>query len=209
MNLLKYHWNSFMANPWRPKYLYIILATNIIGSIYGYYWYAEQLASTPKYLWLFIPDSPLSTTLFAVVLALSLAGLQSLLLSLAAFAGCIKYGIWAVIMITEFWLKGGDVEFEVAMLWISHMGMAAQGVIYFYKPGAPGSIGGFHSPLRGWGGALAFLAAWMFLNDFFDYGLGIYPYLYYYGQEYLAMVSAFSLSAVIMAFVILYFRRFK
>ena len=47
-------------------------------------------------LWPFVPDSPLSTTLFSLVLVLYLLGKKSSLLSLLAGAFLVKYGLWAV-----------------------------------------------------------------------------------------------------------------
>ncbi|MFZ5652625.1 MAG: DUF1405 domain-containing protein [Bacillota bacterium] len=189
--LLKYHWNSFLDNPWQYRYVILLLAVNIPGTAYGYYWYSGQLASTPRELWLFVPDSPLSTTLFSAVLALSLFGCRSPFLSVLAFAGCIKYGLWAVIIISHFWGTGGDIEFKVSMLWVSHLGMAAQGMIYLRADGpvTPPVIAG--------------TALWMFINDFLDYRLEIHPYLYDPGQFFLAGYSASVLSGL-MLFLLLF-----
>jgi uncharacterized membrane protein YpjA len=195
MNIIKHHWNSLLNNPWQAKYVVPILAVNSIGSVYGYYWYAGQLASTAKKLWLFVPDSPLATTLFTAVLVLSLAGFRSVLLSVVAFTACIKYGLWAVIVISDFWIGGGGIHFEEAMLWVSHMGMAAQGMVYL-RPvlsGLARQAGGREA------GLVAAAACWMFLNDFMDYYLGIYPYLYVQDQEFLASVSAVALSVALLA----------
>ncbi len=181
------HWRSFMRDPWRPEYVVPLLLINMAGSIYGYYWYAGQLSSTVKKLWLFVPDSPMATTLFAAVLLFSLMGRRNAFLGLIAFTACIKYGLWAVIVIGDFWAGGGSIRFTESMLWVSHLGMAVQGVIYL-KVRPPGSSLGFSRP------ALPGVAAWMLLNDFMDYRLGIHPYLYVPGQELLAGVSAVALS---------------
>lgn len=193
---LKNNWNSFLENPWQRRYVILLLAVNIPGSVYGYYWYAGQLEATPKSLWLFVPDSPLSTTLFAVVLALSLLGRRNIVLSLVAFTGSIKYGLWAVIIIVHYWATGGNVEFKVVMLLVSHLGMAAQGFIYLRATGPviPPVIAG--------------TTLWMFINDFLDYSLGIYPYLYQSGQLLLARFSAVVLSGL-MVFLILFTQRKK
>lgn len=197
---LRQQWKSFLTNPWQPRYLLLILAVNIPGSIYGYYWYAEQLASTPGRLLLFVPDSPLATTLLSIALIFALLGYRNQFLSLLAFAGCIKYGLWAAVVITDFWLRGGPVGWETVLLWFSHLGMAAEGVIYMR---AGSSV---FCP-RGMARAAAGVSAWMLLNDFMDYSLGVHPYLYYYGQEPIAEASAWGLSAAVIIYVFIIYRK--
>ncbi|MCL6612492.1 MAG: DUF1405 domain-containing protein [Peptococcaceae bacterium] len=205
MNRISCLWRSFVKDPWQAGYAVPLLLVNAAGSAYGYYWYSGQLARTARELWLFVPDSPLATTMFAGVLALSLLGYGNAYLNLLALTANIKYGLWAVIVISDFWAGGGSVRFAEAMLWVSHLGMAAQGVIYlraclFGTPPGPG---------RGVAGrALAVTAVWMLLNDFLDYCLGIYPYLYEPGQVLLGAVSAVSLSlALVVSIKILSFTR--
>lgn len=195
MNMINHHWHSFLRDPWQVKYTVPLLVVNILGSAYGYYWYAGQLSSTARQLWLFVPDSPLATTMFAAVLFLSLLGYRNIFFSLVAFTACIKYGLWAVIVISDFWAGGGGVRFTEAMLWVSHLGMAAQGAIYVKTcfRGRPREAARSVS-----GPVLAGLAAWMLLNDFLDYYLGIYPYLYVPDQELLAKFTAVALSLLLI-----------
>ncbi|KJS64706.1 MAG: hypothetical protein JL50_18415 [Peptococcaceae bacterium BICA1-7] len=197
---LRQQWKSFLANPWQPWYLLLILAVNIPGSAYGYYWYAEQLASTPGRLLLFVPDSPLATTLLSMALILSLLGYKNRFLSLLGCATCIKYGLWAVVVITDFWLRGGALGWETVLLCFSHLGMAVQGVIFMRADSS-------FSPAGGMALAAAGVSAWMLMNDFVDYSLGVYPYLYYYGQEPVAAVSAWVLSAAVIIYVFIIFRK--
>lgn len=195
MNWIKSIWISLWKDPWQSRFVVPLLLINIMGSAYGYYWYSGQLAETAKKLWLFVPDSPLATTLLAVVLALWLMGCRNALLSLVACTACIKYGIWAVIVITDFWAGGGAIRFPEAMLWVSHLGMAAEGAVYlrtYLFETLPGAGRGFTFPV------LAAAGAWMLLNDILDYSLGIYPYLYVAGQESLAEASAFCLSLLLV-----------
>ncbi|MFZ5632826.1 MAG: DUF1405 domain-containing protein [Bacillota bacterium] len=195
MNMIIYHWRSLIENPWQAKYTVPILVINILGSAYGYYWYAEQLASTDKELWLFVPDSPLATTMFAAVLLLSLLGFRNVLFSVIALTACIKYGLWAVIIISHFWATGGGIRFPEAMLWVSHLGMAVQGMIYLGPCLFTGSRAGRRFIT---GRVVAVTASWMLLNDFLDYYLDIHPYLYEPGQEGLALVAVVGLSLVLI-----------
>lgn len=199
MRWIIYNWKSFWKDPWQARYVVALALVNAAGSVYGYYWYAGQLASTPWRLWLFVPDSPLATTLFAAVLALWLLGYRNVFFNVVAFTACIKYGLWAVIVISQYWAGGGEIRFTEAMLWVSHLGMAAQGCIYLRICLFTASPEG----RRGVAGlVLAGAAAWMLLNDFLDYYLGIYPYLYSPGQVQLGAVSAVSLSLLLILSVI-------
>ncbi len=234
MKLISYHWRSFLEDPWQSRYAIPLLLVNAGGSVYGYYWYSNQLAETAVKWWFFVPDSPLATTMLAAVLALSLLGYRNAFINLVSFTANIKYGLWAVIVISDFWTGGGAIRYTEAMLWVSHLGMAAQGFIFLrsYILGSPTCRKGHHQrmkatgipkeqgfhilspvsqfrPLRHFQGksagpgrgvtgpALAATAAWMLLNDFLDYYLGIYPYLYHPGQLLLGAVSAVALSLAI------------
>ena len=117
-------WRDFWNDPWQARFTIPLIVINAVGSACGYYWYHEQLAGTPLYYWPFVPDSPLSTTLFAVALLLSLAGSGSILYRAVALTASIKYGIWAIVMISHYWLNSGPLELTEAMLWLSHYGSA-------------------------------------------------------------------------------------
>jgi len=201
--ILRDNWKIFLKDPWQPKFLGALLIINIFGSAYGYYWYSGQLAATSVKLWLFVPDSPLSTTMFSVVLILALLRCNNIFFYILACTGCIKYGLWAVIIISDYWIGGGPVDYMVAMLWVSHMGMAVQGAVYLRTIISP--LKKYFSAPALSGVAVAGVAIWMFLNDFLDYSLGIYPYLYLQRQEGLAAFSAVFLSAI-LAVLLVYVR---
>lgn len=40
------------------SFIGLLLAINLFGTVYGYYWYRYQLAETPAKFLLFVPDSP-------------------------------------------------------------------------------------------------------------------------------------------------------
>lgn len=88
----------------RPLLLAIFVG-NAIGAIAGLlYWYSDQLQRAPWYLWIFIPDSPLSTfwVIPALLLILWHPPGRSWFNSFAAF-GIIKYGLWTVIFWSLHW----------------------------------------------------------------------------------------------------------
>jgi uncharacterized membrane protein YpjA len=147
------------------KVVVIAFLSNLIGSIYGFYWYKEQLASTPIYFWLFVPDSPLSSSLFTFVLALWLWRKKvSPLLVLIAFVCCLKYGIWCVVVLGIYGVRDGGMVAENWMLVASHAAMAAEVLIYSF-------LFKFQSKYL-WLGA-----TWLLVNDFMDYVYGVHPYL--------------------------------
>jgi len=178
-------WRDFWANPWQTRYLAPLLAINLAGSVYGYYWYSPQLAELPFYTWPAVFDSPFSTTLFALSLLAGRRGRQNGWFPVLAFVCCLKYGFWAVILITHYWFTGGTVTFLEALLWLSHWGMVLEGWAYLRTavPGRP---------------AKAVPALWLAANDILDYGFGLHPYLFRPGQEPVALTAAAGLTLVIL-----------
>ncbi|HDJ6594620.1 TPA: DUF1405 domain-containing protein, partial [Staphylococcus aureus] len=43
---------------YQRSWLMMLLICNILGMIYGYIWYGEQLSHTPWQFKIFVPDSP-------------------------------------------------------------------------------------------------------------------------------------------------------
>lgn len=187
-------WHKFrelLAHPLQKNFIIILIISNLLGSIYGYYWYREQLASTPARFLLFVPDSPFSTTLFMLMLIIILMGKRFTLLELLACAGVIKYGIWAAIINIHFGLTSGIFTVENFGLTVSHLGMALEGFIFIRHVKLPKSLIG-----------VTFL--WMLLNDFMDYFVqvapgtkGVHPYLFADNQWGIALWSVILLTVLI------------
>lgn len=177
-------------NPFRRRFLIFLIVVNLLGSIYGFYWYRGQLQETPVYLWLFTFDSPLSVILFSAALLGYLLRFENKLLHLIGYTGVIKFGIWASVVILDFWIVGGGTPtFVVAMLLLSHLGMALEGFVF---------IRHFHYPLR----TIVALAFWFGIGDYLDYVVGIHPWLYYPGQARTAAVTAVVLSIFLLLYVV-------
>lgn len=178
-------WRDFWRNPRQNRYLLPLIAINFAGSVYGYYWYSPQLAELPFYTWLTVFDSPFSTTLFALALLAGLGGRQNGWFPVLAFVCCIKYGFWAVILIGHHWFTAGVVTPLETMLWLSHWGMVLEGWIYLRT-----------MPLER--PAVVVPVAWLAVNDVFDYGFGLHPYLFAAGQLPVALTAAVGLTLVIL-----------
>lgn len=60
------------ANLWyllnHKSFLIALLIINLLGTIYGYYWYGWQLAMTKPIFYIFVPDSPTASLFFCFVL---------------------------------------------------------------------------------------------------------------------------------------------
>ncbi|MGB9885827.1 MAG: DUF1405 domain-containing protein [Moorellales bacterium] len=174
------------------RFLWLLLAINASGAASGYLWYKEQLAVTPLYYWPFVPDSPLSATLFTLMLALWLAGRRGAftrLASVVATVWIIKYGLWAVGIISDYWRVCGRTSPVEWALWLSHWGMALEGLLYL--PYLPIS---FRTAMA--------VSGWLAVNDAVDYGLGQHPYLFLPTQYRLALIMALGLSLVLAAVVL-------
>ncbi len=93
----------------------------------------------------------------------------------------LKYGLWAVVIISDFWLRGGNPVFVQVVLWLSHWGMAFEGFIFLR-----------HIKISWKEFTIIFL--WLIFNDFADYYLGLHPYLYAPEQFSVALWSALLLT---------------
>lgn len=181
LGLINKLWREFWRDPWQLRFTLPLVFINALGSVYGYYWYHEQLAATPFHLWVFVSDSPLSSTLFTLALVIRGSGPLRRLFQVIAFTAAIKYGLWAIVIITHYWILSGNVEFTEIMLWVSHLGLAAEGIIFLKTMQLERVI----SYITG---------IWMLLNDMMDYYTGLHPYLFASGQELLAMITALILT---------------
>ena len=75
----------------------ILLIVNILGTIYGFIWYGNQLKETSPIFWPFVPDSPMASS-FCVCFNCFLAKRNWGLIEALAIVTLIKYGIWAVVV---------------------------------------------------------------------------------------------------------------
>ncbi|WLD91810.1 DUF1405 domain-containing protein [Alkalihalobacillus sp. AL-G] len=144
------------------SFLWMLLIINIFGTIYGYYWYADQLAVTPWYFLPFVPDSPTASLFFVFVLIAFLKGKSWPLMEALAAITLFKYGIWAVGMNFAGGYVSGSLSWVNYMLIFSHFGMAIEGLLYhkFYT-------------IKRW--HIFVVAIWVFHNEIIDYVYGEMP----------------------------------
>lgn len=170
------------------RWWWLLVVINFFGSLYGFYWYGGQLLATPRWQWLIVPDSPGSTFLLTIWLALMLAGVDwrkpgMQWLGAIAFVSNMKYGLWTATVLPQAGFKYGW-EFDFVHLSLSHASMWLQAMIFarHYKPAlAPAA------------GALL----WMWFQDIMDYYvLNTHPYLPYDQEFAYARFMALALSTI-------------
>ncbi|HCZ8301710.1 TPA: DUF1405 domain-containing protein [Staphylococcus aureus] len=148
---------------YQRSWLMMLLICNILGMIYGYIWYGEQLSHTPWQFKIFVPDSPTAILFLVISISLILIRKQNSIIDALAFVTLFKYGIWAVIMNILFIIEQGDITVNGLVLMFSHSIMAVQ-AIYFYPRFKRFMI------------EISVAMTWVFLNDYIDYFHLQFPY---------------------------------
>jgi uncharacterized membrane protein YpjA len=110
------------------RYAWVIVAVNLAGTAFGFWYYRFQFAGTPAVMWPWVPDSPLATLFMALSLALWKLGRPSELVNMLAFFGNIKLGLWTPFVLVVFSdaFLAQTASPMYAFLLTSHLGMVAQ-----------------------------------------------------------------------------------
>ncbi|MBA2875051.1 lipoprotein heptaprenylglyceryl N-acetyltransferase LhaT [Thermaerobacillus caldiproteolyticus] len=172
--------------------LWMLLIVNIIGTVYGYIWYGNQLSETPAKFLLFVPDSPTASLFFVFVLIAFLLKRNWPLMEALAIVTLFKYGIWAVVMNILVWKVTGTLDPIAWMLILSHGAMAIEGIVYapFYRIKWP---------------HLAVAAIWTLHNDVIDYVFRMLP-RYSVLEQYIPQIGYFtfwlSIASISIAYVL-------
>ena len=137
---------------------WLVVAINLAGTAFGFWYYRFQLAATPVVAWPVVPDSPAATLFIALSLAAWKldAGRWAYPVHALAFFGCIKLGGWTPYVQLFLNGPGGIAPWLYWFLVLSHLAMVVEAfLIYRY----------FDFPV--W--AVAVAVAWYGFNDFVDY----------------------------------------
>ncbi|MFH1126988.1 MAG: DUF1405 domain-containing protein [archaeon] len=143
----------------------MLIILNIAGTLFGFWYYRLQLPSTPLHKMIFVPDCPLYTLLFAIVLILHIFRKNNNLLSTITFIGLIKYGFWTLLVV----MLHRDYYFTYApmlytAIFILHTGMVLEAYI----------IPGLYRFTKK---SLVIALIWFIANDIMDYFFGTIPIL--------------------------------
>lgn len=110
------------------RYAWVIVAINLLGTAFGFWYYRFQFAGTPILMWPWVPDSPLATLFMALSLALWKLDRPSEVVNAFAFFGNVKLGLWTPYVLVTF----NDAFLAInplpmyAFLLGSHLAMVAQ-----------------------------------------------------------------------------------
>ena len=144
--------------------LALVIIINTIGSLFGLYFYWDQLMMTPWYYWLFVPDCPLYSFFIVFALIFIARGKKFDTFNVITTVGLAMYGAWTMFTLIFFRevFFAPENALMSAGLWTSHLGLALESVLllpYIRKAGAVSWL---------------IAGAWFFVQDFFDYFVPFY-----------------------------------
>lgn len=146
------------------RLFWLWMAINIVGLVLGTFgWYGDQLIKTPVIWWIFVPDCPLVAGYAAVALWGVRQEKRWTTFNLFTALGCIKYGVWTCVVWLLYWSATGDFNPLSILMFVTHMGLIAQGVVLLLLTE--------RWSVREVLPSVAFYA----VADFVDYGLGHHP----------------------------------
>lgn len=76
------------------RFAWLVVAINLAGTAFGFWYYGPQLARTAVVMWPWVPDSPLATLFVALAIACWKVGREQPWLTALAFFGNIVLGLW-------------------------------------------------------------------------------------------------------------------
>jgi uncharacterized membrane protein YpjA len=170
--------NSLLAFLRLKSILWILFIVNLLGTIYGYYWYRFQIVDTVYWLRIFVPDSPTASLFLCIVLLGYLLNKQNGLIEALAFVSLIKYGIWAVVMNCLVLFIQKELNLTAYLLIFSHAAMALEAILFapFFK-------------VKAW--QLIFASIVILQDVIFDYVFNTMP-TYYMLYQYRDWIGLFT-----------------
>lgn len=110
------------------KLIYLLIAINLAGTAFGFYYYVPQLMNTDPLLWIFVPDSPLATLSIGASLLFYRLKKRERALETFAFVTNFVYGLWTPFVLLVY--SPGFLEVTALPMYgfliFSHLGMALQ-----------------------------------------------------------------------------------
>jgi uncharacterized membrane protein YpjA len=165
----------------------ILIFLAMVSLFFGYLTYQPQLANTPAFLQIFVPDCPLYV-LF-MVLAVFFA-IQNREFRLLVAVGMVKYGVWTLMIFVSYagYYFEPDLFWQTILLFFGHILMAWGGLVML--PSKPTRL------------AFGIVLGWFLLNDLMDYGFGLMPV---FPDGHLQFVEVFSIASTIVFSFALYY----
>ena len=140
------------------RFVWVIVAINLLGTAFGFWYYRFQFQRIPTEMWIFVPDSPAATLFIALALGAWAVGKQNDTLTAFAFFGNVKLGLWTPYVLVAFYpgFLGNSGPAMYAFLLVSHLAMVVQAFVLY-------RITDF--PIK----AVAIATAWYTLDLLMDY----------------------------------------
>ncbi|THE63909.1 DUF1405 domain-containing protein [Salinadaptatus halalkaliphilus] len=113
------------------RFAWLVVAINLAGTAFGFWYYSAQLAATPTVMWPWVPDSPLATLLIALAIAAWKLGHELPWLTALAFFGNIILGLWTPYTLLVFYetYAAQTHPLMYQFLFWSHLGMVVQALV--------------------------------------------------------------------------------
>ena len=113
------------------RFAWLVVAINLAGTVFGFWYYHAQLAATPMVMWPFVPDSPLATLAIALAIAAWKLGRELPWLTAIAFFGNVILGLWTPFTLLAFYdtYAGLTHPLMFQFLFWSHLAMVVQAFV--------------------------------------------------------------------------------
>ncbi|MFA9417045.1 DUF1405 domain-containing protein [Natrinema sp. HArc-T2] len=114
------------------RFAWLIVAINLVGTAFGFWYYSGQFAETTAVLWPWVPDSPLATLFIALAIACWKLGREQPWLTALAFFGNIVLGLWTpytLLAFAESYTYLSPLMYN--FLFWSHLGMVVQALVLY------------------------------------------------------------------------------
>ncbi len=135
-------------------FLWILVVGNLLGTLYGFYFYHDQLLATEGLLKVFVPASPTATLLLAFSLLLRRFNRSSKVIEALAYFGNVKYGFWTILVLIFY---SYTVDPFFFLIFASHLVMGIQAFLVDFDRYS-----------------LLIASSWFMINDAVDYRFGTY-----------------------------------
>ena len=179
-----------------PLLYWLVVLICLGGTVYGFFWYKEQLAQTPLLFWIFTPDCPGAVFLFLIWLILRRMHWPEETFRVITVTALIKYGIWTVSVIGLFWIDRHLFYWDNIMLFSSHAGMLLLGIVFAQR-------------MKITGRGFAITSIWLIINDIADYVFNVHPWLPDNARLEEIRTGTFILTVLLVGWMLISYLRYR
>ncbi|SER17589.1 DUF1405 domain-containing protein [Natrinema salaciae] len=112
------------------RFAWLVVAINLAGTAFGFWYYSGQFARTPAAMWPWVPDSPLATLFIALAIGCWKLGREQPWLTALAFFGNVVLGLWTPLTLLAFADSYGYLHpLMYHFLFWSHLAMVVQAFV--------------------------------------------------------------------------------